>query len=93
MLCNLDSKNASNVAEGMDDEEYNQDLEGMVPAEEVAMPDICGKLQVMQRVCEDNGKTVPTGFVDVIEQACDAFEAKRKNAILSNRNKTWKPDS
>lgn len=59
----------------------------MVTAEVVSMCGHRGKLQEVQRVCEDGGKTVLTAIVEVVELACECAEAKRKKAMLSKRKR------
>lgn len=50
--------------------------------EEVALSGVPGKLQKVQRVCEDGGEVVPTFVVEVIEPACEGIEDRRENAKL-----------
>lgn len=58
----------------------------MVTAEELATSGIRGRLQEMQRVCENGVEAVPTPNVKVIELAREGADAKRKNEALSDQN-------
>lgn len=57
----------------------------MMNAEKVATSGIRGKLQNVQRVCEDGGEAVSSTIIDVIELAFEDIEVKRKIATMSGR--------
>lgn len=84
-LCKLKTEHASDVLQGMDDEEDSWDLESMVTAKEVATSDTRTEVQDVQRVCEDGGEAVPTTIVEATVLARECVEARRKNATLSGQ--------
>lgn len=51
-----DTEPMKNVLEGIDDEEKNWDFERIVTAEILALSGLCGKLQKLQRFCENGMK-------------------------------------
>lgn len=88
----LDTEPPSIMPEGLDDEGDNWEFEGMGTAKKVATSGICGKLQEVQRLCENGREAMPTAVVEEIRLAREAIEANRKNATLSNRNTVTEAD-
>lgn len=64
----------------------------MVIAEEVAMFSVRGMSQKLRRVSEDGGIDVLMTISEVIELARVHAEAETKNASLSDRTWTWRPN-
>lgn len=58
----------------------------MVVSSHVHASGVRGKLQKVQRICEDSGEAVPTFLFEIFEMACDGIEAKPKNALLAQCN-------
>lgn len=86
LVRNLGNVRTSGVPKSMDDEEENLDFKGMVTSKEVVTSDICVKLLVVQRFCENGIDAVTTTNVEVIKLARVSVEMKRKNATLSDQN-------
>lgn len=78
----LNTEDASNVLQRTESEKQYWVFEGIVTVEKVSTSGIRGKLQDVQRLCEDGGKTMLSTIVDLIEFAGEGVEAKRENRTM-----------
>lgn len=86
----LDLISNSDVPKGIDDEKWDSDLESIVTAEDVTTSSIHGRLQELERVCEESYEAVLTTIAVVFVLALNVVEIKLKNATLSNRKTVMK---
>lgn len=70
------------MPKGIDDEENNWGIKGMVSGKEVATTGISGKLPEVQCVCGECGEAVSTTNINVVELAREGIKVKRKNATM-----------